>query len=570
MAYEPNEIFYSSDPYLYAPNRQHNVPADNLVPIPQRYQVWGASGTGTVTATSPRPVQVGDLVLFVQASNGGIFAPTDDLGNTFQVVPSAGGSTKFWYCVVTVGGFSTLSASVPSGHPIAWSAIEIQGGFGIDVVAFGVAGGSAANSGTTGTPNFTADLAVGLIEANVASSPAITAQAFSPALPQTTVEAVQITPSNQNVCGIFDAATDPSQALAATATIGGTGPGFTAAIVLVRGGLPIPQPLAYSKKPWDAFGFEQPWDDWASLYAHRKFLDTTQFVPPATLSIPRAHTPFEMFEADPYDNLYATRHRRYLDWIARIGIRRARTPYEMFGMDGPWEDWVGLYRQRRYLETVTTPPPPPLTPTPRAHTPYELFDADPYDNLYATRHRRHLDAISRTGVPRRQRPGSEFYEDDPNWVLYAAPHRRAIPPAPGPWWPRRAPPLVQLHQWDDWVDLYSATRRRVPPPSVVVPPFGLGRKTRIPHDGFGYDEPWSDWAGLFARHRIPGDLFPQPPPPPPPIIVDSGAPIMAVDLNPVRGYDVGVIMAADLNPVRAIDETAIMAADLPPVRGNPR
>jgi hypothetical protein len=48
-------------------------------------------------------------------------------------------------------------------------------------------------------------------------------------------------------------------------------------------------------------------------------------------------------------------------------------------------------------------------------------------------------------------------------------------------------------------------------------------------------------------HKIPADKFPQRGPI---ILVDTGPSIIGVDLNPIRGYNDGVITGADAPPIR--------------------
>lgn len=523
----------------YARTRQHNVPADNLVPFPQQYQSWGGSATAlSVTATAPNPTRKGDLLLAVGITPGGTASIADQFSNVYTAFVTPGTALKVWWAVANVasdGNFiQTTLTSTTSAFQIALSAIEITGVLGllpIDVSAAVQSITTNQTAGPTPAPQYSADLAVGLV---ATSGAAPTGLAFSPALAQTIVEDAQGTTASWTSIAV--AACDPSQALSFSASQGVSN-NFLAVVVLVKGGQPIPQPLAYSKKPWDAFNFEQSWDDWVSLYAHRKFLDT--------------------HAAAPYN----------------FNIPRERTPLDAFGMDAPWDDWASLYESKHRIAGDQFPLPPVIPPPFRkARTPYDSFGYDqPWDDwttLYG--HRRYLDWISRTGVPRRRTSPMEFFDDDPNWVVYAAPHRRSPPPQViPPWWPKRVPPFVQLHQWDEWLDLYTAThpRRSLGIPGVAPPAFPTIRRERTPWDAFNYDQPWDDWTSLFGHHFR--DVT-QPPPPPPPFVVDTGAPIMAVDLNPVRGYDDGVQMASDLNPVHAKDLSTILAADLNPIRGSPR
>jgi len=163
-----------------------------------------------------------------------------------------------------------------------------------------------------------------------------------------------------------------------------------------------------------------------------------------------------------------------------------------------------------------------------------------------------------------------LYEFEPPWAEWAAfmqnrmhkipadkfPGPPAPPAYPGIQWQRRNPYFVYDFEqsWDTWEAFFRNAMHRVPAdqfpqPTPPPPHAGRVRRIRFPYDMFDFEQSWWDWAALYqnAMHRIPADKFPKRGPI---ILVDSGPAIIGVDLNPIRGYNDGVISGADIPPIR--------------------
>lgn len=219
------------------------------------------------------------------------------------------------------------------------------------------------------------------------------------------------------------------------------------AVVLVFG------PTKRTPMPLDAFQMDLPWDDWASLFAHRRYLETQGKAPDPKLPLPRAKTPWDAFGFDsPWDDwvsLYA--HRRYVEIKVAVpynnGIPRGKTPQDAFGFDQPWDDWVSLFRQRRYLETKGQPADPKL-PFPPHKTPLDSFAMDsPWDEWVSLYQRNPSHRFIRLPPP--VTPGGTAFDDGqdifyPPWEFFNYLHRHlpaSLFPVPPPPPPPPPPPL---------------------------------------------------------------------------------------------------------------------------------
>lgn len=279
-------------------------------------------------------------------------------------------------------------------------------------------------------------------------------------------------------------------------------------------------PIRRATTPLDAFGMDQPWDDQVGFYRGRRYLETKGQPPDPRLPFPPHHTPLDSFGMDmPWDDwpLFqrnAMHRQAQFPVPYNFPLRREPTPQDAFGFDSPWDDWVSLYAHRKYVETNVKPADPKL-PLPRAKTPPDAFGFDaPWDDYVSLfRQRRYLETKGQKDLKLPTPPHHtpyEVFEDDPYQTWYSNVHRRFITGADF-FLPKRAQPFVQIHQWDEWVDLYAQPGPRrtlgIRPPA----PQGPG--------GTAFDDPldlfyptWAYWP--YLHKHLPGDLFPPPPIPP--------------------------------------------------------
>jgi hypothetical protein len=484
-----------------------------------------AAGSGTLTlvsqtvaATFSVSVGVGHGIIVIPANHEPVTACTvtgvSDTFNTYTQFPGAyianTGTQKImsdvWYCK-NVGTGGTLTVTVTFSDLTGFPSLTVIEVSGQDPVTFADSVGnistastafSVTTTGNTTTPN---NFFVGVSAGNIntaASSPG-----WSPASVASTTTETYATNTGANKVGlnVFDGVS--TLASGASMTFSATTPSSQGvAIVCSFRPFIAVSPTRNERTTYETFE-PDPFDQLTAAWHHRYLEQKGQPADPM-LPFPPHHTPLDAFGMDaPWDDwvaLYA--HRRYLEQNIAVrynnGIPRGKTPWDTFGFDQPWDDWATLYRQRRYLETKTQVD--RKLPTPRVRPAWEFFEDDPYMVVYSAVHRRFLFIpLALQPLTRREQTPLDMFEADPYTTLYSSPV------------PRRALPIIIL----------------LPPPL---------RHERTPLDAFAMDSPWDDWVAMFQRRRLPGDVFPTPPlPPPPPPILSPPGKMERVGASPLHG-----------------------------------
>lgn len=441
--------------------------------------------TGSIPATFGGSVTVGNALIccisnFDATASTTVSSVGDTTANVYTAVTGAfnhGASqmADMWVCKnVTVGGTLTVTANfVAAVGGASLTVIEVSGQDTVtffDKVKSANGNSTAPNSGAAAATSVANEFVVGFV-GNHASS-ICTAPTFSTALVSVTTETFCANTTTAIKCGnsVFDGIL-ASSGVAETFSATGASVQWVA---IVASFLPLQTPITPTRGArvsYELFAMDQPFDDWGRLAREWRYLDTTVRTPPG---------------------------------------RHAATPWDTFGFDNPWDDWVTNRRQRRGID------PTAHIAIARERTPYEVYEPDPYETLYAFRHRLFLDAIAHLAIGRERTPLDGFAMDAPwddwgrigrTWRFLDAGARIAVARGKTPY------SIFDFAQaWDEWAALYAHRRYLDVPLPFIVPTRG----ERTPYEMFGMDMPWDEWASMFFRHRLPGDLFPFPVPPLPP------------------------------------------------------